>query len=238
MRQLLNSTKELEEQLKSSVEKIELNDFSTVWENMQERWETEAAQSAVPVESVALATNNGTVRNKVKNITIIVLAGFILIGAVLAIVLPLVLKNSANPIKYHNEEELSGHFVVAEEFYSHSEITELNSLEFPFEKEAFELIVTQDEIIKGGRFGFFDESTVSEGKIGFYDKSIIFTTDYKEFKNNVNIANANVYYNEKQITDISKSYEAVIEMNNANYKLDITFYSETNLLQFVAKYFN
>ena len=28
--------KELEEQLKAGVDKIELNDFSTVWENMQE----------------------------------------------------------------------------------------------------------------------------------------------------------------------------------------------------------
>lgn len=232
--------KELEEQLKSSIEKIELNDFSTVWENIEDRLEPEAdlPGSAISVESVVLANNIGTVKNKVKNISLFILSGLILIGVVLAIVLPLVLKNTTDSIKYHNEEELSFRYVAEEEFYGKSEISKLNSLAFPFEKEAFELIIAKDDIIKGGRFSFFDESTGSEGKLGFYDKSVIFTTDYKEFQSNLVIENAKVYYNEKEITNEFKSYEAVIEMNNANYKLDIILYSETNLLQFIEKYFH
>ena len=222
--------KELEEQIKSSIEKIELNDFSTVWGNIEDRLAAEAdlPDSAVPVTTVSLANNNGTVKNRAKNITIFVLAGIILIGVVLVIVLPLVLKNTADPIKYHNEEELSGRYVAEEEFFSYSEISELNSLDFPFDKDAFELIVTKDNIIKGGGFEFFDESMVVEGKISFYDKSIIFKKDSDEFQSNIVIANANVYYNEKKSSMELKSYEAVIEMNNANYKLDIIFSSVFN----------
>ncbi len=232
--------KELEKRLKASIEKVELNDFSTVWENIEDRLESEAALagSAVSVESVVLANNIGTVKNKVKNISLFILCGLILIGVVLAIVLPLVLKNSADSIKYHNEEELVGRHVTEEEFYSYSEISELNSLEFPFEKDSFEILITQNGSIKGGVFYFFDENTISEGDINFYDKSIVFKKSHLDFKNNIVINNTKVYYNEKEITNEFKSYEAVIEMNNANYKLDITIYSENSLLQFIEKYFN
>ncbi len=232
--------KELEEQLKAGVDKIELNDFSTVWENMQERWETEEniVASAIPVASVALANNNGTVKNKAKNISIFVLASIILIGVILAIVLPLTLKKTVTSIKYHSEEELSFRYVIEEEFYSYNEISELNLLVFPFEKDVYELIVTQDDSIKGGRFNFFDESTASEGKISFYDKSVIFNNDYKKFKNKIVNEKAIVYFNEKGTTNTVKSYEAVIEMEKANYKLDIKIYENNSLLPFIEMYFN
>lgn len=230
--------KELEEKLKSSAKKIDLNDFSDCWDELKNRMDTEIVDLAPPIQdqSTILVTDSGTkqVRSNKYKPLLLIIACFVFVGIILSIVLPITLQKK--DIKFFVEENLIWEQTTEEEFYDR--LSSLKST-FPFEMETFELAFAEDGEIKGGKCNIFDEFSLCDGRLFIYEQFVTLSKyDYEEYSNSIVNTTNTVYYSEKLTADGLYKIDSIILTSSTNFRLELTFYNGNNFLLFVDKYFN
>lgn len=163
--------KELESQLKKSVEKIETKDFSERWEKIWQRVEPSSAmQEQFEPELVPIAETGTAPKQKRLYKKGLLLGGIcmLLCAIILAITLPLTLGSGGSRYCY-SISELYHRVSDQEEFYLEIERSAVSVPDlFECEIESYGLWVTEENETKGWELDYYDLANESSIKLDIY----------------------------------------------------------------------
>ena len=179
---------EIEKKLKADAQKIQRQDFSVRWQELQRRLDgtKQMEEKAVVPDLVQASASNGSSVSRKKSIKypfkIAIIFSAVFSVLLLAIVLPIVLSNKAPKI-YYNEAQLSCLNVESPEFYegidkAGIEIVDLSE----YEVENFRLYLSESDEVKGGGFEFVDEDLGCFAIVVFYDSSVKVNESQKNYE--------------------------------------------------------
>lgn len=179
--------KDIEEKLKNSASKIEMKDFSERWENVGTRIDlyNDGNEKGLFKEPVLVANGGGNVKisNRLKSLWAIAACVILLVGIILAIVLPIVLRKEDN--RYFNYNELTEKIVSEDEFNSGIENSGLKIIDLSkYEINSLRLLLTPEYSVVGGSIEITDEDAGILLTINFHTRFVIseydIGLDYKE----------------------------------------------------------
>lgn len=213
--------KDIEQKLKSSAAKIVTKSFSERWDNIKESILIEDNKQEVLAEDAILATIDGqTIQNensKRKNFLIAVLSLLFSCVVILAIVLPLTLKN--NKMEFFVPDDLDRKTVSEEQFYNSIEDVKFNIINLSkYNKDGYAVFTANDGTVKGGEVEIINEEEGYYLNIIFYDKTVNITEpilDYEKYE----VGSIEINYYTQMEDEIYSTY-SYVEYNELHYQID------------------
>ena len=217
----------LEEELKQKADKIEMEEFSSRFEKLQQRErEQNLLERETVYETVSVSETEGGVqtgRHKLNKSLIISISFALLCLLILAVVLPLSL-NKKSPTGYGSGIPLSMYTKVSneEEFYRELQIADIDVPDLSgVEVEIYTLFFSaEDDSVKGGSVDYYDERNNSSVLFEIYTADVevkIGTHDFDNKCNTVSIQDTTVQYLIVD-SDDEGAYSMLALDYNAKYK--------------------
>lgn len=218
--------KDLEKQIKESVDNIEVRDFSLVWDDIKHRIEPkkEPVKKKRVVRWVSVA------------------ASFVVLVIGCSIVLPIVI-NQGNKEPIYFMEQLGAVTVQESEFYDALAKEKINHVDFSdYIQSNYTLLQTEGNITKGGAIDLSDdmEEPTFLISIRFYDDKVKgFELDSPKFDLRYQVEGTIVYY---RILEASPEeswyvYELCANHNSVNYYMEYTCFTE-DITSFLDSFFS
>lgn len=200
--------RDIEEQLKTSADKITVKSFSERWDAIKERISIEERQQEVLTENSVLATSDGTVTrsfgHKKRNTLIIVLSMIFSCILILSIVLPLTLQKKDTGFLII--DDLREKYVSEEQFYKDINDAGYETVNFSkFYVVSYLILTTADGDVKGGIVNVVNEDTGYISIITFYDRSVEVTESDLNY-NIYNFSGTEIKYNTRFADEIYSTY--------------------------------
>ena len=217
--------KDIEKQIKESVDKIEVRDFSLVWDNIKHRIDPkkEYAKKKRVVRWVSAA------------------ASFVALVIGCAVVLPITI-NYGDKEPVYFMEQLGAIAVEEFEFYDTLTKEKINHVDFSdYIQSNYTLLQTENNVTKGGAIDLSDdvEEPTFLISIQFYDDKVKgFELDSPKFDLCHQVEGITVYYRilEAYPEESWYVYEVHANYNSVNYSMEYTCFSE-NITSFLDNFF-
>lgn len=207
--------KDIEKQIKESVDNIEIRDFSLVWDDIKDR----------------IKPNKQYVKRKRFTRWVAAVASFIFLIIGCSIVLPIVInQESQEPVYFM--EQLGAVTVEESEFYETLTREKINHIDFSgYIQSNYSLLQTENNITKGGAIELSDD--IDEPtfliSIRFYDDGVKgFELNSPKFDLHYQVEGAIVYYRviEAYPEESWYVYELRANYNAVNYCIEYTCFTE------------
>lgn len=231
--------KDIEKKLKNSASKIEMKDFSERWENVGTRIDLyDDGKENVLYKEPVLAASDGVnvkVSNRLKSSWTIVVAALLIIGIILAIVLPIVLRE--DDYGYFNYYELTEKIVSEDEFDNKIADSGLNTVNISdYEFSLYKLLLTPNNYVVGGAVEFLDEEEGIYFFINFHKKIVISEYDIGLVYNEYTVGNTIIKYKTTVEEDIYSTV-ATTTYRDLIYEIEYISFDE-NIENLFDKLFN
>lgn len=230
--------KDIEGKLKNSAYKIEMKDFSIRWSNISSEINLtdNEKEEVLCVEPVLETSSGGNLSFHSRNrLTWIIISAILLIGIVLAIVLPIVLREEDN--RYFNYNDLTRKTVSMVEFnneIANSGLKIVNLSEY--EVSSCRLLLTPENSVVGGSIEITDEDEGILLTINFHTRFVIseydIGLDYREYE----IGTTSVKY-KTTVEDDIYSTVATTTYKDLIYEMEVISLDE-NLIYLFDSLFN
>ena len=218
--------KDIEKQIKESVDNIEIRDFSLVWYDIKDR----------------IKPNKQYVKRKRFTRWVAAVASFIFLVIGCSIVLPIVInQESQEPVYFM--EQLGAVTVEESEFYETLTREKINHVDFSgYIQSNYSLLQTENNITKGGAIELSDD--IDEPtfliSIRFYDDGVKgFELNSPKFDLHYQVGGAIVYYRviEAYPEESWYVYELRANYNSVNYYMEYTCFTD-EIRSFINNFFS
>ncbi|MDE6597825.1 MAG: hypothetical protein K2K60_04215 [Clostridia bacterium] len=205
---------DIEEQLKRSAEKIELDDFEAHWEKLK----PEIGEDFV-------------IKRSFNKRFWVPFFSAVCLAIALSIIIPIALNKPETPPRFFNVNELTTFEATEATFYEELAIMDIEYQSFSsYNVDEYYVFETVDQEIKGGQIFIIDDSGYY-ASFAFYDKSIIIGSTEGPEVQTVILQNIEVKYY-TYVADSLFQTSASLTIKNLNYQ--IGYYSlQDNFLEFI-----
>ena len=213
--------KELEKILQEKADNVKMRDFSDVWDEIKDE----------------IVSQKKEKKSIFKNKFFLIFAPALL---VLCIALsPLLFqKPTPPPEEVFYSDDLVAERVTLEETLDGLSLSNIAHVDLSkYVLTDTYLYYTEEEIIKGAKFAFYNESTMSFfAEMMLYDKSVELKINQDLYDTNIQVNSADIFYKFKSNSSGFYEYSVYATYNNVKYLIEYSGVTD-NLMEFLNEFF-